>query len=151
MEINFSSQIDTANLSNENKLVNALERKAVSADAREELRKSARDFESIFVNMMLKSMRESVQKSGLLDGGNAEEIYKGMLDQEYSKLMTETGRLGLAETIERQLSRAAGWDLPDKVNKVDFSQQRKTEGHQAYAVDSLKMKEKGSTIIKSIK
>ena len=110
MKLGLENKIDTASQGLEKSKVENLGRKAANAADREMLKKSARDFESIFVNMMLKSMRSSVQKSGFLDGGNAEEIYRGMLDQEYSNMMSKSDKLGLAETIERQLARAAGWE-----------------------------------------
>lgn len=68
----------------------------------------ASDFESIFLEQMLKSMRASVQKSGLVDGGNAEEIYTSMLDGEYAKQMGHQGGMGLADMIERQLLQTMG-------------------------------------------
>jgi flagellar protein FlgJ len=68
----------------------------------------AKDFESIFLEQMLRTMRSSIQKSGLVDGGNAEEIYRSMLDSEYAKLMAGEGGAGLAQMIERQLLQTMG-------------------------------------------
>ena len=69
----------------------------------EQIKQSANDFESLFLNIVLKSMRDTVQKSGLLDGGNAEDIYKSMLDDEYTKMMAAQRNTGLADEIERFL------------------------------------------------
>lgn len=66
-------------------------------------RKAAREFEGLFVGMMLKSMRETVGKDMLAGKGQSEEIYRSMLDQEYAKAVVEQGGLGLAKTIEAQL------------------------------------------------
>ena len=41
----------------------------------ETLYKACQDFEAIFVKQMLKSMKNTIDKSGLLGGGFAEEIY----------------------------------------------------------------------------
>lgn len=68
-----------------------------------EIKKAAEDFEAIFMELMLKSMRDTVPKEGVMSGGNAEEVYRGMLDSEYSKVMAEQQSTGLAETITRQL------------------------------------------------
>lgn len=65
-------------------------------------RKVAREFEAMFVGMMLKSMRSTVPESSLT-GGHAEEIYRGMLDQEYASAIASQGSLGLAEQLESQL------------------------------------------------
>lgn len=62
-------------------------RTKVSDSDRTTIKQAAEDFESLFLNIVLKSMRDTVQKSGLIDGGNAEEIYSSMLDDEYAKMM----------------------------------------------------------------
>ena len=75
---------------------------------REEIKKVANEFESLFINLVLKSMRNTVQKSGLIDGGNAEEIYKSMLDDEYCKQMATQRTTGIADQIEDFMLRAQG-------------------------------------------
>lgn len=82
----------------------------ISTSERAQLRKATQEFESMFLNIVLKSMRDSVQKSGFIDGGNAEEIYKSMLDQEYAKSLAEQGSTGLAAAMERQLLERFGKD-----------------------------------------
>lgn len=67
-------------------------------------RKVAREFEAMFVGQMLKSMRTTVPESGLT-GGHAEEIYRGMLDQEYASAIASQRSLGLAQMLESQLIR----------------------------------------------
>ena len=69
-----------------------------------ELRKACEEFEAIFVKQMLKSMKSTINKSGLLDGGFAEEIYDDMLYDEYAKKMTKTANFGIANSLYRQLS-----------------------------------------------
>ena len=137
MKLGMQSQIDSAQMKLTTSNAEKMGRKAENAVDRDALRKSAKDFESIFVNMMLKSMRSSVQKSGFIDGGNAEEIYRGMLDQEYSQMMSKTDRIGLASTIERQLARAAGWEMPEKAGQANISRLEKTKGLKAYGAVPL--------------
>ena len=71
-----------------------------------EIKKLANEFESIFTELMLKSMRSSVQKGGLVDGGNGEDIFKGMLDTEYAKAMAEQKDRRIADSIESHLLQA---------------------------------------------
>jgi flagellar protein FlgJ len=52
---------------------------------------------------MLNVMRKSVSKTGLMDGGMAEEIFEDMLYDEYAQKMAETGSFGIADMIYRQL------------------------------------------------
>ena len=75
---------------------------------RERLRQAARDFESVFMEIVLRSMRKTVPKSELMNGGNAEDIYRSMLDSEYAKSYSQGGNSGLAESIERELLQKMG-------------------------------------------
>jgi peptidoglycan hydrolase FlgJ len=71
------------------------------------VKKVAKEFESLFIGMMLKSMRETVGKDKLTDGGHGEEVYRSLLDQEYAKALSEHGGIGLAAMMERQLVKPA--------------------------------------------
>ncbi len=66
-------------------------------------KKVGREFEALFVGLMLKSMRSTVGKDLLAGKENNEETYRSLLDQEYAKAVAEQGGLGLAKVIERQL------------------------------------------------
>ena len=70
----------------------------------EKLRKACEDFEAIFIKQMLSSMKKTVNRSGLMGGGFAEEIYEDMLYDEYAKKMTKTAGFGIAKTLYNQLS-----------------------------------------------
>jgi len=67
------------------------------------IKELANEFEALFLDIMVRTMRQSVQKSGFIDGGNAEEIYRSMLDTEYSKNMAAQRTSGIADAIEKQL------------------------------------------------
>jgi flagellar protein FlgJ len=56
--------------------------------------------------MMLKSMRATVGKDKLTGGGHGEETFRSLLDQEYANSAATSGQLGLATSIERQLSKS---------------------------------------------
>jgi len=80
---------------------------ASQSDRQERLRRAAQDFEALFISYLLKVMRESIPKSGLLDEGLQGEIFKAMFDQEIAKRIARTKGLGIAEVIYRQLSGGA--------------------------------------------
>lgn len=65
--------------------------------------KVAREFEAIFIAMMMKSMRKTVFDGGLLKKNMGEKIYTDMLDQEYSKIISNNASFGLAEQIVKQI------------------------------------------------
>jgi peptidoglycan hydrolase FlgJ len=71
-------------------------------DAR--LRQATRDFEALLIKQMLDSMRKTVRKSGLIDGGFAESVYEDMLYDEYAQKMAATSRFGLADMLYNQMS-----------------------------------------------
>lgn len=68
----------------------------------------AREFESIFANFMVKSMRGTVSGEGIIPKSTGERIYTEMLDTEYSKMISNNSNLGLAEIIARQIIELEG-------------------------------------------
>lgn len=81
--------------------LSTLRAKAVQAPT-EAIDEVAAQFESIFVQMMLKSMREATIEGGLFDS-NQMEVYQSMFDQQVSLQLSNEGVLGLAEILVEQL------------------------------------------------
>ncbi|MEO6699408.1 MAG: rod-binding protein [Paraperlucidibaca sp.] len=63
----------------------------------------ARQFESVFLQMMLKSMRETVGEGGLFDNESM-KTYQGMFDNQLALSLSQQGGIGLAESIAKQLA-----------------------------------------------
>ena len=63
----------------------------------------AQQFESIFINMMLKSMRDATERSGLLDS-EATKTYESMFDQQLSAELAGQGTFGIAQALQNQLN-----------------------------------------------
>jgi len=68
------------------------------------LMETCRDFEAIFIKQMLNTMKKTVNKTNLLGGNMAEDVFEDMLYDEYSKLMAKNANFGLAEMMYDQLS-----------------------------------------------
>jgi Rod binding domain-containing protein len=66
------------------------------------VKEAAQQFESIFINMMLQSMRKATERSGLMDS-DAAQTYEAMFDQELALHLSEQGGFGVAEALERQI------------------------------------------------
>ncbi|MDT3677572.1 MAG: flagellar assembly peptidoglycan hydrolase FlgJ [Burkholderiaceae bacterium] len=82
--------------------LDALRRNA-AGDPRAALKQAAGQFEALFLQQLLKSMRDAMPKSGMFDGPG-QETYVAMLDQQLSQSMAN--RPGsLAEIIAKQLER----------------------------------------------
>jgi flagellar protein FlgJ len=73
-------------------------------DKKSKLYEQCLQFESLFVQMMLKEMNKTVEKTGLMDGGDAEEIFQDMLQEQYAQSMTKTADFGIADSLYRQLA-----------------------------------------------
>jgi flagellar protein FlgJ len=70
----------------------------------EALKQAAQQFEAVFMNMLMKSMREATPQDGMFDSEQT-RMYTSMLDQQLTQRMASRG-IGLAEVMVRQLSSA---------------------------------------------
>jgi len=86
--------------------VNALTtlKSQVKSDDPAALKAAAKQFEALFLQMVLKSMRDSVPREGLFDSDQS-RMFESLLDQQLSLNMSGKGTLGLAAMIEKQLAR----------------------------------------------
>ncbi|MCR9278814.1 MAG: flagellar assembly peptidoglycan hydrolase FlgJ [Pseudomonadaceae bacterium] len=83
--------------------------RADGANSDATLKQAASQFESLFLNLMLKNMRSataSLNPDNYLSS-SAVEIHQEMLDQQYASNIAESGGVGLAEAILRQLGGGA--------------------------------------------
>ncbi|MDP2155758.1 MAG: flagellar assembly peptidoglycan hydrolase FlgJ [Sulfuricella sp.] len=69
------------------------------------LKAVAQQFEGIFVNMMLKSMREATPKDGMLDSEQG-NLYTQLFDQQLAQKLSTGKGLGVADMIVKQLTRS---------------------------------------------
>ena len=60
-------------------------------------------FETLFMQTMMKSMREAQIEGGLLDSEHSKP-FQSMLDGIYSEMSVKTTKLGLSEAINRQFA-----------------------------------------------
>ena len=97
----------------EKKIVSAAG-KATHGVSREEkrLKEACKGFEAIFIHEILKAMRKTIHKSGLLDGGMQERIYESMFDQELSRVLSERGALGIAQMLYEEFAPSGPGHLP---------------------------------------
>ncbi|EGI6810241.1 flagellar assembly peptidoglycan hydrolase FlgJ [Escherichia coli] len=82
--------------------LNELKAKA-GEDPAANIRPVARQVEGMFVQMMLKSMREALPKDGLFSSENT-RLYTSMYDQQIAQQMTAGKGLGLAEMMVKQMA-----------------------------------------------
>ena len=114
-------------------------RRTVRGTPEEGLKQVSRQFESLFMNMVLKSMREAsaTMSSGLLES-QSEKTYLSMFDQQLTQNLSGRG-LGLAEAMMAQLQRTMATtgsaDLPDDPQQaVAMQQQARMRTSQASGI-----------------
>ena len=77
-------------------------------DPKEGLKAAAQQFETLFLQMVLKSMRDATPQDGLLNSDQS-RFYTGLLDQQMAQKMSGAGNgVGFAKLIEQQLGRHIG-------------------------------------------
>jgi flagellar protein FlgJ len=64
------------------------------------IKKASQQFEAMFLQMMMKSMRATVEKGGLFDSG-ASDTFEEMYDQQIVMALAERGSTGLAQMVEK--------------------------------------------------
>jgi Rod binding domain-containing protein len=79
-------------------------KKGAKADDPKAIRAAAQQFESLFTDMMLKSMREAKLGQGLGDTQES-DLYQDMYDQQLSLKMAQGKGIGLADMLVQQLTR----------------------------------------------
>ncbi|MBN4050694.1 MAG: flagellar biosynthesis protein FlgJ [Alkaliphilus sp.] len=70
----------------------------------ENLLEACKQFEAIFLNMMLQQMRKSVWSGGLTEKSQGREIFESMKDEKMTEDMALDGGIGLAKQLYQQLS-----------------------------------------------
>ena len=93
--------------------LNRLNQFKVNGDSDSNIKKVAQEFESLFLNEMMKAMRSAnaVFAEGNFMNSNESKTYQDMHDQQLAVTMSKSGGgIGLADVLERQLSKMKGGD-----------------------------------------
>jgi Rod binding domain-containing protein len=71
-----------------------------------QIRKSANEFESMFVSQMVGQMFSGIEVDETFGGGHGEEMFRSMLTNEYANQINKRGGFGIADQVYRELLRA---------------------------------------------
>jgi len=69
----------------------------------EKARQTAIDFEAFFLGQMLQPMFANINPEPPFGGGHAEKIWRSMLVDEIGKAVANTGGIGIADSIQREI------------------------------------------------
>lgn len=101
------------------------------------LKSAAKQFEALFLNMVLKSMRETIPQTELFNSDQT-RLYTSLLDQQLSQTLSARG-LGLADLMVKQLSRTK--DTPiDPIKTSEFVNQHWQNAQAASRVTGIPTK-----------
>ena len=82
--------------------------KTAVIDKTSKLYEQCLELEVFMVKTLISSMRNTVQKSGLIDEGFAGKMYEDMLYDEYTKEFTKSANFGMAELAYLELTGQRG-------------------------------------------
>jgi len=102
-QLNFSEITNKIN-QDENKDFKKIMEDSLKSGDTEKLKKVCEDFEAIFVNMMLKSMRGTVGESDFIKKSHAREMFETMLDEEMSNKISAGEGIGIAKMLYNNLN-----------------------------------------------
>ena len=69
----------------------------------QDMTKVAKDFEGMFVSLILKEMRQTLGKNSMFGNDNS-DVYGGLFDMFMSKHIVEAGGFGVAKMVEQNLT-----------------------------------------------
>jgi flagellar protein FlgJ len=106
-ENSFARYLEEAERSNDDAAPSGAAGKPV-VDKKDKLYEQCLELETFLVKTLIKGMRSTVQKSGLIDTGFAGQMYEDMLYDEYARDFTKNAGFGLAETAYLELTGQRG-------------------------------------------
>lgn len=99
----LTTQLETAQYAAQNRKTENI--KHVSAE-KSHIRKTAEDFEAMFLSQMLSYMYTDIDPNNPMGGGGkGEEVFRSLMINEYGKLMVKAGGLGIADSVESEMIR----------------------------------------------
>jgi len=97
--MDFQIQSDMA-MQQRNKMPDVNRVKNSSEDA---MRKTAKEFEAMYLAQMLRPMFEGIEAEAPFGGGQAENMWKSLQIDEYGKAIADAGGIGLADAVVREM------------------------------------------------
>jgi len=74
-----------------------------TATDKEKALQAAKNYEGVFLSLMMKEMFSGLKTEGDFTGGFGEEMFRDMLSEQYAETIVDTGGIGLADSIYREI------------------------------------------------
>ena len=110
-----------------------------ASDPRANAQEVSKEFEAVFIDLLLKSMRRATPRSELFSSETS-RTYESMLDQEIARQIAMGGGIGLARAIDGQLFSANRLEIAlDAADSVNLQRKLRVELRtpSAEALDSF--------------
>ena len=94
---------------------------------KEKLKKTAQEFEAVFISQLLNEMDKTIEKSGYLSGGKVENTFKSMMNQYVAKDIASNPKnnCGIASQIYKQLEGQLSAKEPESLNDSNANHSEK--------------------------
>lgn len=79
----------------------------------------AEEFEAVMLTALLKPIFEGVKTPEPYGGGEGEDMWKGLLVEEYAKEMAATGGIGIADQVRAELLRVQEAMSQETMSQID--------------------------------
>lgn len=83
-----------------NSSINGVKYKNMTPDKAEV---AAKDFESLFITQMLEQMFDESSGEEAFGSSDTNDVYKGLLMEQYGKLISRSGGIGIASYVKQEL------------------------------------------------
>lgn len=77
--------------------------RVANGGTREDIEKTAKDFEAFFLTQMMEYMFADIPTDGPFGGGFGEGIFRSFMLQEYGKALSNSGGIGLADAVMKEM------------------------------------------------
>jgi flagellar protein FlgJ len=101
----ISSALSTVTNSEDGKSFKSTLENAQADGDEEAIKDVCKQFEALFIDMLMKQMRKTIEDGGLTEKSQARETFEGMLDEEMASSIAENGGIGIADLMAKALMR----------------------------------------------
>jgi flagellar protein FlgJ len=109
-----------------------------------EVEQAAIDFEAVFISEMMKPMFDGIEAEAPFHGGQGEEIFKSMITQEYGKLISQSGSIGVSHAVKDMMIKMQGGDtLGAHMNGDDLAMSPEGTNYASFSPEQLNAIEPG--------
>ncbi len=88
-------------------------------DRLERLKEATEEFEALFINAMLKAMRNTVMESNLFPAQAGKGMYTSMMDEYLAKEIASSGGIGISQMLYEELSKYLVEEVDRDTQKIE--------------------------------